>query len=325
MQLDGWQLNSSVHSILIDLRNDLLEKGIILLKDIKPTNKNIMITCIDPLQNGTHKNGSQESNPSCGIHMDTGIVNCFTCGYTASFPEFISKCFGKHDAGITGYKWLAKRYIAMEPGSRDINLKNNVTEVANNSDPIDLWQYRQVHPYMYQRGLTDEIINQFEIGFDTGEQSVVFPVKNFDGNPVFLVSRSVWKKFYKFPAGSTKGNYLYGLYELWKYYEQGNDIQSVVVCEGIFDCLTAWKYGKPAVALMGAHCSKKQLKHLNELPGRELIIALDNDVAGEQAARDLRNKLKGKKLIYRMKFPAYAKDLNDVREEDIKYVKMELY
>ena len=87
IQIDDLILNCEVLDILTELRNQLHANGINLLKDIKDTEDNVMVTC------PYHKDG-QERRPSAGIKKDTGIFHCFTCNNVKSLSEFISNCFG---------------------------------------------------------------------------------------------------------------------------------------------------------------------------------------------------------------------------------------
>ena len=83
-----------------------------------------------------------------------------------------------------------------------------------------------------------------------------------------------------------------------------------VICESIFNALTCWKWGIPAVALLGTG-TKNQYKILNDLPVRKYIIATDPDEAGERAADKLRRNLSRSKIIKYYVIPE-GKDLNDL-------------
>ena len=300
-----------------------------------------------------HKNG-QERKPSAGIRKEDGLFHCFTCGEVHTLPEVISHCFGHIDNGVFGWNWLLKNYGMVEKEERkDVYLDfgrhnwsngcNNINNIdghmshinsnrklAGNKEPEEgreakfvpeeeLDKYRYIHKYMYERGLTDEIIELFDIGYDRTQHCITFPVRDRYGNCLFIARRSVRTKFFSYPKGVEKP--LYGLYELYnwgKYKVSMNvgNIGEIIVCESMFDALTAWVYGRYAVALNGLG-NALQFKQLRDLPCRELVLATDNDEAGSDARTRIRKYIKNK-LIMEYDYSSYpegAKDLNDLTFE----------
>lgn len=317
MQVENMILNCDAMDILIELRNQLNANKITLLKDIKDSGDNIMITC--PF----HKDG-QERRPSAGIKKDTGIFHCFTCNTVKSLSEFVSNCFGYDDYGVFGTQWLAKNFSTVSIENRkEIQLDLKRTNSINNSISGDsnkyvseeeLDKYRYYHPYMYKRKLTNEIIDMFDIGYDSATQSITFPVRDIDGNILFIARRSVEGKHFYYPRNAEKP--IYGLYELNKY---AKNCTEVIVCESMLDALACWVYGKYAVALNGLGTSL-QYEQLSNLPCRKLILATDNDSAGRAARTRLRIKIKNK-LITEYLIPDGKKDINDLSKEEFDNLK----
>ena len=166
---------TSISEILFTLRRVLQSSGSYLLHDIivpKYDGQDIMITC--PF----HKNGV-ESKPSCGITtvekkrngkiIPVGTYGCFTCKSHGDITELISFCFGKKDAGIYGKKWIFDNFDNFEVENRQgffRRVREKVVKEKNYVKEEELQKYRFYHPYMYKRGLTDEIIDIFDIGYD---------------------------------------------------------------------------------------------------------------------------------------------------------------
>lgn len=71
----------------------------------------------------------------------------------------------------------------------------------------ELDKYRYIHPYMYKRGLTDEIIERFDIGYDRERKEITFPVRDIKGRCVFVAGRSIKSKFFRLPKGKDKPVY----------------------------------------------------------------------------------------------------------------------
>ena len=289
-----------------------------LLKDIKDSEDNIMVTC------PYHKNG-QERRPSAGISKETGIFHCFMCDTVKSLPEFISNCFGYDDYGVFGTQWLAKNFVTVAIEERK-GVQLDFTRHISHVDSVDhcnnrfvseeeLDSYRYIHPYMYERKLTDEIIEKFDIGYDKDTDCITFPVRNIYGNTLFVARRSVNSKYFNYPSGAEKP--LYGLYEI--YSDPLFMPSEVIVCESMLDALYFWTIDKYAVAMNGLG-TELQFRQLRELPCRKLILATDNDSAGLKARERIRVNVKNK-LITEYLFPENRKDANECTVEELMNLK----
>lgn len=161
---------------------------------------------------------------------------------------------------------------------------------------------------MYKRGLTDEIIERFDIGYDKTRNEITFPVRDIEGRCVFVAGRSVKSKFFRLPKGMDKPIYqgyrfFYGSYKV------------AYITESFLNCLTCWKYDKPAMAMIGTG-NQKQYEILNKLPVREYILAFDPDEAGRKATERFRKNVHGK-IIKELVYPD-NRDINDLQEEFLK-------
>lgn len=307
IMLDETPILENEMTIVETLRNELRNRGIDKLAVIKKTHNNIQVCC--PI----HKDG-KERKPSCGINLDgshgtePGTVHCFTCGYVASFKEFVSDCFGYNDGGAYGKKWLLENFVSISVEKRKL-FKLNINR--GNKKKIDyvteeeLDTYRYFHPYMYKRKLTDEIIEKFDVGYDKNTQCLTFPVWDEKGRCVFVARRSVNTKFFNYPTEASKP--IYGLNYIEPYMTQ------VVVCESIINALTCWTWGIPAVALIGTG-SFEQYPILQSSHIRKFLLALDPDEAGDKGSVRFRNNVKGK-MIINLQIPE-GKDVNDLEEEE---------
>lgn len=325
MDIWGTQVLASVEDIVEAVRYELNKQGYDLLKDIKPTYQNIMVTCIN------HADG-QESNPSLGIStVDTkdykgnivpaGTCNCFACDYRADLPTFVSNAFGYNDKGMFGYKWIIKNFANLDIEHRQsIKLdmerdKKQVREVTQTIHDSVLEKYRYFHPYMYKRKLTDKVINYFDVGYDKDAHALTFPVHDLEGKCALIQRRSIGRKFFMNDEGADKGNYIYGLYQI---YLNISWIKEIYITESPIDALTLWTVRKPAVSIMGAKATKRQIELLQQIPIRKFILALDNDNAGNNGSDYIKKELEKHKLFYRVQFPQGVKDINDLSEEQLK-------
>lgn len=324
IKLQDTIIQSDTQSVLNMLKFDLAQHGVDRFHIFRNNGENIQTNC--PF----HKNG-QERKPSFGINGEIDKCHCFSCGWAGTIEEMISELYGYQDEGKFGKRWLIKRFNTVEIETRPnimegFNGRNNIT-IRNNNDihrfkqhiqsnksseqysgeitEEELDKYRYIHPYLYQRGLTDEIIERFDIGYDRERKEITFPVRDIEGRCVFVAGRSVERKFFRLPKGIDKPIYCADKFRAEAY-------RTAYITESFLNCLTCWKYNKPAMAMIGTG-NQKQYEILNKLPIREYILAFDPDEAGRKATERFRKNVHGKiikELVY-----TDNRDINDLQEE----------
>ena len=314
IQINNTYYELDIIDIITELKNQLSIENVNLFNQIKELPEDIMVSC--PF----HKDG-QERKPSCGIRKKDGWLHCFTCGESCSIEQLISRCFGKDDFGQYGLNWLKNNFLGDILQERNISIdltrdvfKANYTQnLFLNGKYVqeeELNKYRYYHPYMYERKMTNEVIEIFDIGYDVDTDCLTFPVRDKEGNCLFVARRSVTSKYFNYPTSVEKP--IYGIYELNKYAPK--DLDEIIVCESMINCITVWVYGRFAIALNGTG-SSSQLKELINLPYRKIILALDPDEAGEKGTQKIFNKLKNYKLVTKLVIPK-GKDINDISKEE---------
>lgn len=334
MIINDIMINTSCEDILDELQKQLIINQVPLLQKMKDSGDNIMVQC------PYHGNG-QERKPSAGIRKSDGVFHCFACGETHTLPEVISFCLGHTEdiLGKQGFKWIMKNFATVQVEDRkdvEIDLERNHSThknsvLGNSSDnklnrisEEELDSYRYYHQYWKKRGITDEdIIELFDLGYDVKTDCITFPVRDIKGNCLFVARRNVNTKYFNYPAGAEKP--LYGLYELnclkWGYIVNSDKVHmpdEIFICESMIDCILLWQAGFYAVALNGTG-SELQFKQLRELPVRKLILATDNDRAGQQAREKIRKNITNK-LITEIMFPTNRKDIGECTADEIKNI-----
>nr|DAF89247.1 MAG TPA: DNA directed DNA polymerase [Siphoviridae sp. ct6GI21] len=318
IKLQDTIIQSDTQSILDMLKFELAQHGVDRFHIFRNNGDNIQTNC--PF----HKNG-QERKPSFGVNGEIDKCHCFSCGWAGTIEEMISELYGYQDEGKFGKRWLIKRFNTIEIETRPnimegFNERNNRLNDRNinrldnlNNNPIDntyisdeeLDKYRYIHPYMYQRGLTDEIIERFDIGYDRERKEITFPIRDIEGRCVFVAGRSVESKFFRLPKGIDKPIYCADKFRAGTY-------RTAYITESFLNCLTCWKYNKSAMAMIGTG-NQKQYEILNKLPVREYILAFDPDEAGRKATERFKKNVHGKiikELVY-----TDNRDINDLQEE----------
>ena len=314
MRIKNHEFIQSLDDMLSQLRAELHLEGIKLLeKDPRQSGNNVQIQC------PYHSNG-RERKPSMGIRKDTGICHCFTCDTTVGLDEFISNCFGYNDNGYYGWSWLLKNFLFIQG---EFNVEIDYSSSDNSVDTCDyvsdeeLDRYRFEHSYWAKRGITDSDLKEFfDLGYDKETKCITMPVRDVDGNCLFVARRSVKTKFFNYPSGVTKP--VYGIYELYYGDEFPNEVW---ITESIIDCLRLWQVGKFACALNGLG-TKLQYQELNDMPCVSFVLATDMDEAGQRARKKLRDNIKGH-LIYEVYFE--HKDIGEMTDEEILQLKPTLF
>lgn len=310
IKIEDILINTDTITMLEVLKDELALHGINRFFQFRLNGQNIQTTC--PF----HKDG-QERKPSFGVNGELNKCHCFACGWSGSIEEMVSELFGYNDAGKFGKNWLIKHFNSVEIETRPNLMEvlngssNNNSNITNNKHsgkyiPESLLDsYRYIHPYMYKRGLTDEIIEEFDIGYDKSRNCLTFPILDLDGNCVFVATRNVSSKFFTLPKDLEKPIYQAYRFTSGKYKEAW-------IVESFLNCLTLWRYGIPSMALIGTG-NKHQYDILSKLPVRSYVLAFDPDDAGYKATQRFRRNVKNK-LIKEVVYKD-DRDINDLQEE----------
>lgn len=321
MIINDITFNAELEDIIQELRTQLTLNGIqYLQKEPRRSGNSLQIQC------PYHGNG-QERKPSAGIRRTDGLFHCFVCNEVHSLQEVISYCFGHTEdyVGAWGWKWLVRNFATIQVKERKeieldltrLDLTHDTTQ--NNNDNIfvdaeELDKYRWYHPYWKKRGIIDEnIIELFDLGYDKETKCITFPIRDKNGNCLFIARRSVCTKFFTYPEGVTKP--LYGLYELYQSKELPKDI---ILCESMIDCILLWQSSYYSLALNGLG-NERQFQQLRELPIRHIILATDNDEAGQKARKRIRKNVPNK-IYTEIVFPDGVKDIGECTKEQLKNI-----
>lgn len=335
IKLQDTIIQSDTQSVLDMLKFDLAQHGVDRFHIFRNNGENIQTNC--PF----HKNG-QERKPSFGINGEIDKCHCFSCGWAGTIEEMISELYGYQDEGKFGKRWLIKRFNTVEIETRPnimegFNGRNNIT-IRNNNDihrfkqhiqgnksseqysgeitEEELDKYRYIHPYMYERKMDDRVIEIFDVGYDKETECITFPIRDKNGNCLFIARRSVNTKFFSYPQGVEKP--LYGLYELYQLDEFPKEIY---ICESMIDAITIWTHcDKYAVALNGLG-NDLQFSQLNNMPNRTFILATDNDSAGIKARIRLKKYITNK-IIKEIILPSNRKDINECTYNEFENIKI---
>ena len=308
--IDNYVIDKPIEEILTLLKLSLTNGK---LKDIENKGDDILVTC-------PHHDGGHEKTPACNIYIgnDTklpyGYFNCFVCGDKGSFLKFVAECFDAPESYAKA--WLLKNFggelIAKNLFMGEPIVLNRNKGIKKHLDESILDQYQTWNPYLAKRKLSREICELFKVRYDPKYRQVIFPAYDMNGNLVMLAKRSIDVKSFYLDKDVEKPVYCLD-------YVMKNNIKTVLITEGPFDCLTGWEYGFPTIATFGK-ISDYQIEQINKSCINIIYAAFDNDAAGRSFLETLKRKLTKRIIVIETKFPANKKDVNDLSKEELQEI-----
>jgi len=181
----------------------------------------------------------------------------------------------------------------------------------------DLAGDKNARDYLESRGINEESMKYFNLGYSPAMNMVVTPVHSPDGIPIGIVGRSIEGKTFKNSTNLPKSKTLFNVHRAKRVGEQ------VIVCESNFDAIRIHQAGFPnVVATLGGFLSNEQHSILNRYFNK-IIIMTDADEAGRELGKSISNKLRNKDISwaaygYNEIYPNKSKDAGDLTEEEIK-------
>ncbi len=302
-----------------------------------------------------------DSNPSMSVSDSKGIFKCFTCGAGGgpiafvqnyegiSFIEAIKKICAK--LGIDWKQYISQREIKIDP------VKARGWEI--NQEALNFFKYNlknttntSIKKYVEDRGIDNEIIDTFDIGFsseglfnfllnknftedeivkyglakrkeDTTLQDyfinrLMFTIKDENGNIVGFSGRVIedvkYVKYMNSPETPVfkKSDILYNFHSAKI---SANLKKELIVVEGFMDVIALYKSGiKNAIATMGTAFTNEHNKKISSIVNN-VILAFDSDVAGINATiSTAKNLLNKKSKIYVVTIPS-GKDFDELMKQ----------
>jgi DNA primase len=249
---------------------------------IKRVNEDYMFCC------PVHK----ESNPSCGISTKYPYVwHCFSCDASGTVYDLVNTVI---KGSIAHAEYFIEKLLYFDNGySKPLSvglLSQIIEEIKKTknykviSEEEGLRYKGVIHPYLYKRGLSNKVINAYEVGYDKETNSIVFPIRDHLGNIRFLQRRSIHGKKFDNEKGVEKRDILYGLYYLLKSKKR---FKELYVVESAIDAMSCYMVGLPSVALLGRVFYEAMLPALCLLKVNNIKLLLDNDKAGREATEQV--------------------------------------
>ncbi len=268
---------------------------------------------------------SNRHTSSFSISKTKGAYICFnpSCGETGTIGDLVKKILNKNE-------FQSLRYIESKQSEVLENFDDSLKEMLSDKPDFvefpqetldrlhaDLHGNKSAREYLYSRGINDESINYFNLGYSNPLDMVVTPVHSPSGVPVGLVGRSISDKRFKNSNNLPRSKTMFNIHRAKKIGDR------VIVVESNFDAIRVHQAGFPnVVATLGGHISGENLSLLNRY-FNTVIIMTDADKAGRDLGSAIAYKLSNKNILwashsYGRIYPEGAKDAGDMSDEDIK-------
>ena len=256
--------------------------------------------------------GRPEATPSFAISLTTGLWMCHSCHEKGNLRTFL------RDIGVpakildTFYKPLIEQveertaHQARKTGRIFPKLTDRVLEEST----LGLFEYCPLG--LIEQGFTEATLKHFDIGYDTKNNRITFPIRDILGRLVGISGRATVDGYSRYkvyakddydawgipPVSTDKSQILWNAERV--YPESWFDKSpAILVCEGFKACMWSWQAGfKNVVALMGSFLSPYQRAVLERMGGA-VYLFLDNDPAGQKGVQFISRQL-GKTLKVRI-------------------------
>jgi hypothetical protein len=267
------------------------------------------------------RTGREDINPSWSVNADTGVHNCFSCGYKGSLLSLICDLRDfKTDYGLSDYD-AAKEWLS---SSINVDLPNLIKQMEESRSsyirlptvvPMSearLAVFTEPPEWALEaRQVSVEACKKYSVKWSTSLNSWILPIREPEtGNLMGWQEKGQLERhFMNRPTGLKKSKSLFGI-DAW---EGG----TMIVVESPLDAV---KCG--GVALCGATVSDAQFDLMRKAD--KLIIAFDNpdiDPAGYKALEDFKVEAKKRGI----EFWAFnyadsgAKDIGDMSMNAVRW------
>lgn len=265
------------------------------------------------LSTWTHSTG-KDSNPSAGISINpTGVsvFHCFTCGNKAPIQGMLRKYanYTGEDLDALIEELEEEAYLGVRTLPTWEEGKNrNVVEPLVELDKaifLDLYDPAAGHPYLVQRGISDETANLLQLMLDPadpadGEERILFPVFGLDGTLHGFSGRATRQEArlkVRDYHGLSKARCVLGAHLI-----SSTKPNRVLLVEGLFDYANSWECGQPAVAVMHSTLTEFQAAIVREI-GLPTYLFYDDDEAGKKGVAAAGDALVRYQPVMRVRYP----------------------
>tara|TARA_R100000900_G_scaffold145295_1_gene130768 strand:+ start:1655 stop:2593 length:939 start_codon:yes stop_codon:yes gene_type:complete len=186
--------------------------------------------------------------------------------------------FKKVGASYEYYEELKELVGDIPKYKKNTDVSKEVVQLPKEYKPLwnggDSIVKRHALSYLYKRGITDEDILKYDIGYcDSGLYSnrIIIPSYDSDGQLNFFVGRDFYNSKLKYRNSPTSKDIIgFDLFINWD--------EPIILCEGVFDAMA---FKRNAVPLFGKTVMKSLQKKIIDFGVKTIYLGLDEDAIGD--------------------------------------------
>ncbi|MFE6745929.1 toprim domain-containing protein [Kitasatospora purpeofusca] len=250
------------------------------------------------------RTGRTDRHPSFWVNSVNGAFVCFSCGYSGPFVVLVADVLGVEREEAV--RWIARRGVYRTTATDEA--PPPVPEPAVTEAYLALFDPPPEHA-LAERRLTVEAAAEYGVLWDLRTDRWILPIREPDGRLIGWQEKGEGH-FRNCPDRVRKSLTLFGPL----------GAETILLVESPLDAVRIAALGVPgAVAAFGAHVSEAQMQLIRRSPCRRLILALDNDTAGNGARDRLYEawRPRGLPIAYYDYAGADGKDPGDSTDEQI--------
>lgn len=229
--------------------------------------------------------GNKQNN-TAAFHINGTRYKCFSCDAGGDIFDLVAHIENLPDDWKKHYNRTLKIMRPYLGGNKP--KKNREEYIPEFTVPVDYTDYlHKCHEnvdqtdYFIKRGLSREIIDRFNLGYDTEKKVATIP---YNPNCRGYVHRTLWDSDNKY---CKYGNEIFNIKALYSQdinkFLFGND-EYIFITEGQIDAMSFEEIGLSAIGLGGVNEIKKLVELIKKDSSDKIfIMALDNDKAGRRA------------------------------------------
>lgn len=272
--------------------------------------------CLCPFHGNRH-------TPSFSVSHQKGLYICFnpSCNVSGTIVELVKEMTKRNE-------FEALRFIIAAQAESVANFEDELNEILDDKPEFEEFSQEtldrlhdqiseRAREYLNGRGISNESIDYFKLGYSASQDMVIVPVHSPEGIPVGLVGRSVEGKSFKNSTGLPRNKTMFNIHRARR------ESSTVIVVESSFDAIRVHQAGYPnVIASLGGSMSKINLSNINRNFSK-VIIMTDADQAGRELGKTIANSLKNKEVLWAaysndILYPHDAKDVGDMTEKEIR-------
>jgi hypothetical protein len=276
-------------------------------RDVPPPSEDgwVKVRCFNP--------DHADNDPSCSVHLESGGWKCWGCGRSGNIVELVMMAKGLPQTEARD--WLSTN-VASSPTATSKPTKGNgqtSTELALAPEAKEreftlqeieenlaqAQKFTREYPdagrwFRNVMGIGLPTVERFGLAYYKGDWGdvfrglrILFPVRDEGGKLLTVLGYNPKKQPKILPLRKGMGSHLFPLDQLPK------EIETILIVEGLRDCVIAYEHGLVAVTgTAGAGCFKQEwVTALRNRGVKQATILYDHDAAGEKGAAKVATQL----------------------------------